>query len=99
MVGNEISSRKNAVNEDGGIGGGIENGFDEDGDDASSDLSVREFLKAQEPYSAESRREQREEVKGTLEELRRAGDEIGAENKMKGRGRPKIGDYIIRLED
>ena len=99
VVGNETPSRKYVANEDGGIGGGIENGCDEDGDDASSDLSVREFVKAQEPYSAESRREQREEVKGTLEELRRAGDEVGAENKMKGRGRPKIGDYIIRLED
>jgi len=93
VVDNETASWKNVANEDGGIGGGIENGFGEDGDDASSDLSVIEFLKAQEPYSAESRREQREEVKGTLEELRRAGDEIGAENKMKGRGRPKIGDY------
>lgn len=76
-----------------------------DDDDVSSDLSVSEFLKAQEPYSAESRLRQREEVKGTLTELRRVGlQNVEAEtSKMKGRGRPKTGIHLkftaIRIEE
>ncbi|KAL3789445.1 hypothetical protein ACHAW5_009689 [Stephanodiscus triporus] len=88
-----------------GIGGGIEHECDDDDYDVSSDLLVSEFLKAQKPYSAESRNEQREEVKETLAELHRVGlrnDEIGAKNKMKGRGRPQIGVHLkftaIRME-
>jgi hypothetical protein len=67
-----------------------------DDDDISSDLSVSEFLKAQEPYSAESRLKQRDEVKGTLIELRQVGlnAEAGAESKKKGRGRPKMGAHL-----
>lgn len=68
-----------------------------DDDDISSDLSVSEFLKAQEPYSAESRLKQRDEVKGTLVELRQVGlnAEVGAESKNKGRGRPKMGAHLL----
>lgn len=67
-----------------------------DDDEISSDLSVSEFLKAQEPYSAESRSKQRDEVKETLIELRQVGlnAEVGAESKKKGRGRPKMGAHL-----
>ncbi len=91
----EIS--KTVVSERSDAKAGLENvECDNDDDDVSSDLLVNEFLKAQEPYSVESREEQREEVTGTLKELRLIGrkhDELRAESKMKGRGRPKTGDY------
>jgi hypothetical protein len=94
----KISRKSKKVSiEHGGVKAGLENvECNDDDDDVSSDLLVNEFLKAQEPYSAESREEQRDEVKGTLKELRligRKNDELRAENKMKGRGRPKTGDY------
>ncbi|KAL3811709.1 hypothetical protein ACHAXA_004075 [Cyclostephanos tholiformis] len=90
---------KKVANERSGVRTGLENvEYDDNGDDVSSDLLVKEFLKTQEPYSAESRKEQREEVKGTLEELRLIGqqnDELRAENKMKGRGRPRTETNVL----
>lgn len=67
-------------------------------DDTSSDLSVKEFKKAQEPYSTQTRMEQKEKLKETLDELRRIGlekEKEGAEKrKGKGRGRPQKGNHI-----
>ncbi len=68
---------------------------DDDEDGTSSDFSVKEFKKAQEPYSTQTRMEQKEKLKETLDELRRMGlekDKEGAEKrKGKGRGRPQKG--------
>lgn len=75
---------------------------DEDGDDVSSDLLVKEFKKAQEPYSPQTRIEQKEQLKGTLEELRKIGLDKANEGvdkkKGKGRGRPQKGvDDIVSI--
>ncbi len=92
----EEKIQNNAVNGGIGIGRGTESKeCNDDVDDVSANSSARESLKAREPYSTNSWREQQEEVKGTLVELRLAGlqknDEVRAE-KMKGRGRPRTGD-------
>lgn len=75
---------------------------DEDEDDVSSDLLVKEFKKAQEPYSPQTRIEQKEQLKGTLEELRKIGldkAKEGVEKKIgKGIGRPQKGvDDIVSI--
>ena len=68
---------------------------DDDEDGASSDLSVKEFKKAQEPYSSQTRMEQKEKLKETLDELRMMGlekEKEGVEkSKGKSRGRPQKG--------
>lgn len=69
--------------------------------DASSDLSVKEFKKAQEPYSLQTRLEQKEQLKGTLDELRKLAlekEKNGVETKTpKGRGRPQRGVNDVDL--
>ena len=77
--------------------------LEKDGDenDASSDLSVKEFKKAQEPYSLQTRLEQKEQLKGTLDELRKLAlekEKDGDEKKTpKGRGRPQRGMNEVDL--
>ena len=70
--------------------GDLHDDFDENNDDITADLMVKEFQREQVGYKSDVRKHQQEELTETLLELRKMGLRQG-ENVQKRRGRPSKG--------